>query len=206
MTRRNWMVFTLVMILPMIMFTASCAKKKVYSEPSGAQFADDASARAAEQARQDALARQRGIDEQRLKDQGSGRLGGSAGGAGGLGSGSGASMTRNSFVSEDIYFEFDSAALIPEAREVLKRKAEWLNSNPNVAVTIEGHTDDRGTVEYNLALGERRAESAMSFLVEMGIPDSRMTTISYGKEKPIDPGHNENAWTKNRRVHFEIRK
>jgi peptidoglycan-associated lipoprotein len=119
---------------------------------------------------------------------------------------SGKSATRSSLVSEDIYFEYDSAALIPEARDVLKRKAEFLRGNPNVSVIVEGHTDDRGTVEYNLALGERRAASAMSFLVDLGIPESRLTTISYGKEKPANPGHNETAWAANRRVHFEIKK
>jgi peptidoglycan-associated lipoprotein len=134
-----------------------------------------------------------------LKDQAAGR----AGGAGGFDSGK--AGTRSSFVSEDIYFEYDSSALIPEARDVLKRKAEWMRANPNVSVTIEGHTDDRGTVEYNLALGERRAVSAMSFMVDLGIPESRMTTISYGKEKPAVPGNNEKAWAANRRVHFETK-
>ncbi|MBI5593878.1 MAG: peptidoglycan-associated lipoprotein Pal [Deltaproteobacteria bacterium] len=177
---------------------ASCAKKKIYSDASGTQASDDAAR--AERARQDALAKQRGFDEQRLKDQAAGR-----GGAGG-GLDSGQSATRSSFVSEDVYFEFDSAVLIPEAREVLKRKAEWMRSNPNVSVIVEGHTDDRGTVAYNIALGERRSESAMSFLVDLGIPASRLTSVSYGKEKPVDPGHNEAAWAKNRRVHFEIKK
>ncbi len=158
-------------------------------------------ARAAERARQDALARQRAFDEQQLKDQAAGRAGTGAG----AGLDSGKSATRSSFVSEDIYFEYDSAVLIPEAREVLKRKAEWMRSNPNVSVIIEGHTDSRGTVAYNLALGERRAESAMSFLVDLGISASRLTTISFGKEKPANPGQGETAWAANRRVHFEIK-
>jgi len=197
MTKKIWILLTLMMVLPAMTLMASCAKKKIYSDPS-AQASDDA-ARAAEKARLDALAKQRGFDEQRLKDQAAGRAGG-----GGLDSGQ--SATRSSFVSEDIYFEFDSAVLIPEARDVLKRKAEWMRTNPNVSVIVEGHTDSRGTVAYNIALGERRAEGAMSFLVDLGIPASRLASVSYGKEKPVDPGQNETSWAKNRRAHFEIKK
>jgi peptidoglycan-associated lipoprotein len=196
--KKIWIVLTLMMVLPAMTFMASCSKKKIYSDPSATQASDDA-ARAAERARQDALARQRAFDEQQLKDQASGRAGA------GAGQNSGKSATRSSFVSEDIYFEYDSAVLIPEAREALKRKAEWMRSNPNVSVIVEGHTDSRGTVAYNLALGERRAESAMSFLVDLGIPASKLTTISYGKEKPANPGQGETAWAANRRVHFEIK-
>jgi peptidoglycan-associated lipoprotein len=206
MTKKIWVLLTLMMVLPAMTFMASCSKKKIYSDPTGTQSSDDA-ARAAEKARQDALARQRAFDEQQLKDQGTG-TGAGAGGKAGGGSGLDGekSVTRSSFVSEDIYFEFDSASLIPEARDVLKRKAEFLRSNPAVSVNVEGHTDDRGTVAYNLALGERRAASAMSFLVDLGIPASRLTPISYGKEKPANSGHNETAWAANRRVHFEIKK
>ncbi len=198
MTKKIWIVLTLMMVLPAMALMTSCSKKKIYSDPSASQASDDA-ARDAERARQDALARQRAFDEQRLKDQTAGRSGA------GAGLDSGKSATRSSFVSEDIYFEYDSAALIPEARDVLKRKAEWLRSNPGVSVIIEGHTDSRGTVAYNLALGERRAESAMSFLVDLGIPASGLTTISFGKEKPANPGQGETAWAVNRRVHFEIK-
>ncbi len=203
MRKKIWILLTLMMVLPAMTFMASCSKKKIYSDPTGTQASDDA-ARAAEKARQDALARQRAFDEQQLKDQASGKAGGGAGAGAGLDSDK--SATRSSFVSEDIYFEFDSASLIPEARDVLKRKAEWMRSNPNVSVIVEGHTDDRGTVAYNLALGERRAASAMSFLVDLGISASRLTSISYGKEKPANPGRNETAWAANRRVHFEIKK
>lgn len=199
MTKKIWMMLMLMLVLPAMVLTTSCAKKKIYSEPTG-QSAEDAAR--AERARQDALARQRAFDEQQLKDQAGGR----AGGAGAGMEGGGQSATRSSFVSEDIYFEYDSSALVPEARDVLKRKAEWLRSNPNVSVVIEGHTDERGTVAYNLALGERRAASAMAFMVDLGIPASRMTPVSFGKEKPANPGHNEAAWAANRRVHFDIKK
>ncbi len=112
----------------------------------------------------------------------------------------------NAFISEDIYFDFDSAQLLPKAQEVLKRKAEWLRAHPGARAIIEGHTDERGTVEYNLALGDRRAEAAKAFLVELGISPDRITTISYGEERPADPGHDEAAWAKNRRAQFVLEK
>ena len=109
------------------------------------------------------------------------------------------------FENEDIFFEFDSASLSIEAQEILRRKAEWLRENPHARVTIEGHCDERGTTEYNLALGDRRAFSAKSFLVDLGIDESRLTTISYGEERPLDPQSTEDAYQKNRRAHFVIK-
>jgi peptidoglycan-associated lipoprotein len=108
------------------------------------------------------------------------------------------------FVNEDVYFDFDDAAIRTDAKAILKDKAEFLKANPGVAVTVEGHCDERGTEAYNLALGERRAQSIKTFLVNAGIEKSRLNTISYGEEKPVDPGHNESAWSKNRRGHFRI--
>ena len=105
---------------------------------------------------------------------------------------------------EDIYFEFDSSTLTPESQELLTKKALWLKSNSTVNVVIEGHCDDRGTSEYNLALGDRRAASTKAYLVELGISPSRMVTISYGEERPLISGQNEKAWAKNRRAHFEV--
>ena len=107
-------------------------------------------------------------------------------------------------MQEDIYFDFDKSTLTPAAQDNLLRKAEWLRENTDATVTIEGHCDERGTNEYNLALGDRRAESAKSFLIDLGIDPSRLTTISYGEERPVDPRHMEEAWTKNRRDHFVV--
>lgn len=107
-------------------------------------------------------------------------------------------------MQEDIYFEFDKSTLTPAAQDNLLRKAEWLRANPDSTITIEGNCDERGTNEYNLALGDRRAESAKSFLVDLGIDAARITTISYGEERPVDPRHNEEAWAKNRRDHFVV--
>jgi peptidoglycan-associated lipoprotein len=107
-------------------------------------------------------------------------------------------------MQEDIYFDFDKATLTPSAQDNLLRKAEWLRDNPDVTVTIEGHCDSRGTNEYNLALGDRRAESAKAFLVDLGIAMSRITTISYGEERPVCTMQNEECWAKNRRDNFVI--
>ncbi len=107
-------------------------------------------------------------------------------------------------MQEDIYFAFDKSTLTPAAQDNLLRKAEWLRENSDATVTIEGHCDERGTNEYNLALGDRRAESAKAFLVDLGIDPSRLTTISYGEERPVDPRNMEEAWAKNRRDHFVV--
>ncbi len=111
---------------------------------------------------------------------------------------------RNMFINENIHFDFDKYNLLPLAQQILQKKAEWLWNNHDVTVIIEGHCDERGTNEYNLALGDRRAESARTYLINLGIAGSRLTTISYGEERPVDSGHNEVAWAKNRRAHFII--
>lgn len=109
-----------------------------------------------------------------------------------------------SFTNEDIHFDFDRYDLSARAREILANKAYFLKQYPSTKILIEGHCDERGTAEYNLALGERRANSAKQYLVQLGISEDRISTISYGKERPLDPGHNEAAWAKNRRAHFVI--
>ena len=101
-----------------------------------------------------------------------------------------------------IYFDFDSYALRPDARATLKDNAESIKKVPNVIVQIEGHCDERGTQEYNLALGERRALATREYLINLGVSGDRIITISYGEEDPVDFGHNEAAWAKNRRCEF----
>jgi len=103
-----------------------------------------------------------------------------------------------------IYFEFDKSDLQSDALAQLKRNAEWLKANAGYRVRIEGNCDERGTVEYNLALGDRRAVAAKNYLVKAGIDASRIETISYGEEHPVDPGHSEEAWQKNRRDDFVL--
>jgi peptidoglycan-associated lipoprotein len=105
---------------------------------------------------------------------------------------------------KDIHFDFDKYDIRPGDTEILKGNAALLMKHPSVRIQIEGHCDERGTIEYNLALGERRANSAKKYLISLGISADRISTISYGKEKPLDPGHNEEAWAKNRRAHTVI--
>lgn len=102
----------------------------------------------------------------------------------------------------DIHFDFDRYDLRSGDKTILTNHGKWLTDNGNVKVTIEGHCDERGTVEYNLALGEKRARTARDFLVSYGITEARLDIISYGKERPEDPRHNEEAWATNRRCHF----
>jgi peptidoglycan-associated lipoprotein len=103
-----------------------------------------------------------------------------------------------------VFFELDSSDLSPSAQKALDANAGLLKKYASWAITIEGHCDERGTAEYNLALGERRAIAARAYLVSLGISADRLRTVSYGKEFPFEPGHDEGAWSKNRRAHFVI--
>jgi peptidoglycan-associated lipoprotein len=104
----------------------------------------------------------------------------------------------------DIHFEYDSADLRDADRQVLSQNADFLKSHDYIKVTVEGHCDERGTVEYNLALGERRARNAHDYLVSLGVPADRLKTVSYGKEIPLCQESNESCWARNRRAHFAI--
>jgi len=103
-----------------------------------------------------------------------------------------------------VYFDFDSAALRDDTRATLDANASYLNENEDVQIQIEGHCDERGGVEYNLALGERRSKAVYDYLSAMGVDSSRISTISYGKEKPVAFGHSEDAWSQNRRGNFVV--
>lgn len=105
-----------------------------------------------------------------------------------------------------IYFDFDKAIIMAEGKAVLNKHAAWLKANNAVSITVAGNCDERGTAEYNLALGQRRANAAAQYLTNLGVAKKRIKTVSYGKEKPADPGHNEEAWAKNRRDEFIIKK
>ena len=112
-------------------------------------------------------------------------------------------LNRNSPL-KPVFFALDSSEIDPAGKAVLDANAPLLKRYPGWTVTIEGHCDERGTAEYNLALGERRAVAARTYLVSLGIPADRLRTVSYGKEFPFDPGHDDAAWSKNRRAHFVI--
>lgn len=103
-------------------------------------------------------------------------------------------------IGNKVYFAFDSAILSPEAKDRLKKQSEWLVTRSNVIATIEGHCDERGSKNYNLALGLRRAEAAERFLIAQGVDKSRLTIVTYGKDRPEVEGHNKNAWRLNRRA------
>ena len=103
-----------------------------------------------------------------------------------------------------VFFDLDSSELTAEGQRSLAANVSVMRANATWTITIEGHCDERGTAEYNLALGERRALSARAYLVSLGLPADRLRTVSYGKEFPFDPGHDEGAWAKNRRAHFVI--
>ena len=192
MTKKFWVGLALVLIVPGLMFATSCAKKKIESEPGVVTIEEEPVTEGVtaddERARRRALEEQR-IREERLREQAKARR---------------ERAELEEFQNEHIYFEFDKSRLLPESKEILRNKAKWLMAHPDVSVIIEGHCDERGTSEYNMALGDRRAQSAKSYLVDLGIGSRRLMTISYGEERPLDPSHNERAWAKNRRDQFVI--
>jgi peptidoglycan-associated lipoprotein len=104
---------------------------------------------------------------------------------------------------KDINFDFDKYNIREQDAAILKQNTEWFKANAGKKARIEGHCDERGTVEYNLVLGQKRADATKNFLVNLGVDGKLLETVSYGKEQPLDPGHNEAAWAKNRRAHFQ---
>lgn len=105
-----------------------------------------------------------------------------------------------------VHFAFDDYSLSEETKKIIRENYKWLEEHPSVKVVIEGHCDERGTEEYNLALGQKRAESVKRYLIQLGMEPSRIETVSYGESVPLDPRHNEDAWAKNRRAEFVIKK
>jgi len=195
MKKMNRIYPVLILVMALLVVAPSCAKKKISTGPATTTAAEEEARRKAEEeARQRELEKQRAIEEETLKEEGLTEEMAQE-----------RKLTEQAmFENEDIFFEFDSIRLDPAAQEILRKKAQYMQSNPHVKVTIEGHCDSRGTNEYNLALGDRRAHSAKIFLVDLGIAESRMQTVSYGEERPIDPRESEEAWAKNRRAHFVI--
>ncbi len=176
MRKKLWISLALLFVIPGLLFTVSCAQKEI-TETEEAVVTET----------KEEPTEAKVEEEKPVAEDDRGIL-----------------AARNMFLNEDIYFEFDKSSLDSVAQDVLTRKADWMRDNPDVAVSIEGHCDERGTNEYNLALGDRRAESAKAFLVDLGIEAYRISTVSYGEERPVDAGHNEEAWAKNRRGHFLI--
>jgi peptidoglycan-associated lipoprotein len=182
MRNKKWLVlFFLSLILPSIL-TASCARKAVKPDEYSTQGAVEEADIQSDQVNQPV------IEEEGLQAASEIEI----------------RAAKEEFETEDIYFNNKSYSLIPEAQEILIRKAEWLMAYPEINVIIQGHTDEPGTAEYNFALGDRRAGIVKSFLIQQGIDPSRLTAVSFGKERPAESGQNEEARAKNRRVHFLI--
>jgi len=183
--RKNvWLTILLGVILPAMFFTVSCTKNVVKTEPVSTTQPEisKTSDKSAEQVKQ---------TEQMQEDRSQAEAAASE--AAGM-----------AFVNENILFSFDSSVLSDQAQQILNSKADYLRANSGVTVTVEGHCDERGTEAYNIALGERRAESVKNFLVDMGISANRLNTISYGEERPIAMGQDEASWGKNRRAQFMV--
>ena len=182
MRKQVCLAVTLGVILIIVLFAASCSKQVAQNQPVLVPTAEPKDQKAPERSDgEDELA---GLfEEDRLQAE---------------------AVAETAFVNDKIHFAFNSSLLSDRARQILNSKADYLHTNPDIMITIEGHCDDRGTDAYNTALGERRAESVKNFLVDLGIDTNRLNTVSYGEKQPIAMGHNEASWTKNRRAQFLI--
>ncbi len=219
MRNRFWICLALLVVIPGLLFTVSCAKKTVKTDASikqasqeeaKAEAAAEKKAKQQEGAGQKELekqrdpARQQALEEERLREQRRREMALADRKRQEKNAKQLAEIQKKIFLGELVLFNYDSSVLTPEAQERLTKKAQWLQRNLDVKIIIEGHCDERGSTEYNLALGERRAEAAKAFLVDMGISASQLTTISYGKERPFVRGGYESAWSLNRRAHFVV--
>lgn len=193
MKKRVWINLVMAILVAGLFFTVSCAKKTVVSDATTIQ--DQANVEAQMAAKDQAESEAAGIAQQNLEDQMASEQALKE---------AKTMAAKKRFENQDIHFEYDSSELSSMAKMLLKEKALWLKANYSTAVTIEGHCDERGTTEYNLALGERRAATVKSYLQNLGIAASRLNTISYGEEQPIDTAKTESAYRKNRRAHFAI--
>ena len=182
MRKNYWLVLALVLILPAMLLTVSCAKKAVGVEPAVTETPQQPAKETPPPAKAGMTAEELAAQQAAMARE----------------------KSRRMFENDDVYFEFDSSALLPAAQQVLGVKADYLFANSGAAVSIEGHCDERGTNAYNMALGQRRADAAKDFLVNLGVDAGRLNTISYGEERPVDFGNNEEAWAKNRRAHFVL--
>ena len=178
----------IILILCVGLFLTGCPKKTVMKEEPSMTKEDAAARERAEQATKEQELKAKELDKSLVVKKEPGIEG----------------TVFESSLLKDIRFDFDKYDIRPEDTEILKENAALLKKYPNVKIQIEGHCDERGTTEYNVALGERRANSTKRYLLSLGISTDRLSTISYGEEKPVDPGHTEEAWAKNRRAHFII--
>jgi peptidoglycan-associated lipoprotein len=208
--RRNWVwvgLIALVLCLS-VAFLTGCAKKAALRE--GAVITQEQKAVAGETtaAQDDAAARERALREQALREQAEKEAAAKAAKEAADMAKKEAAAKAAAILKElqiaDINFDYDKYNLRPDAQEILKKGAPAYLKYRDFKLVVEGHCDERGTAEYNLALGERRAMAAAKYLADLGIEKERIKTISYGKEMPLDKGNDEAAWAKNRRAHFVI--
>jgi peptidoglycan-associated lipoprotein len=192
---RAWILGSVLLGL-LLVFGASCAKKEVAPVEQEVAVEDTAAADAAAQQAAEEEAARRAAEEEmaRARERRAAEAAAMSEAA-----------KRRAFEEENIHFDFDKYVLTPQAMMILDDKATWLREHRDARVLIEGHCDNRGSNEYNLALGDRRANSAKNYLVKSGVEASRMTTISYGEEQPLCSENTEPCWARNRRGHFEIR-
>jgi len=189
---RAW-IFGAIMLAMLLALGVSCAKKQVTMETQ--EMAADESQQSAEDEAARREAEEARLQEQRAREARQRQEASSMSEA----------ARKAAFEDEEIHFDFDKYVLTPQAMMVLDDKAAYLREHPEVRVLVEGHCDDRGSNEYNLALGDRRANSAKNYLVKSGVAESRITTISYGEEQPLCMQQNESCWYRNRRGHFSAR-
>ena len=194
MNKKVLMNLMMAMVVAGLVLTVSCAKKEVVTDATSVEDTKSDADQAALDAK--ARAEQERIKAQQLKEQ--------AEAAAALKAAK-LAAAKSRFLNQNIHFEYDSAALSSMAKMLLKEKAAWLADNPYVAVRIEGHCDERGTTEYNLGLGERRAAAVKYYLSDLGVAMSRMDTVSFGEERPLDMGQSEAAYRKNRRAQFVLK-
>ena len=185
----GWGVLTLLFFISSLLLL-SCSTKKIKSEEVVTK-PPTAKEEKKEEGKKEAVSQDQELKEKALREEEARKLKEAA--------------EKARFESEDIHFDFDQYLLTDSAKQSLNRKAQWLKQFPAAKAVIEGHCDERGSAEYNLALGQKRADAAMQYLVSLGINANRLSTISYGKEKPLDPRPNEEAWAKNRRAHFVLK-
>ena len=189
---RAW-IFGAIMLAMLLALGVSCAKKQVTMETQ--EMAADESQQSAEDEAARREAEEARLREQRAREARQRQEASSMSEA----------ARRAAFEDEEIHFDFDKYVLTPQAMMILDDKAAYLREHSGVRVLVEGHCDDRGSNEYNLALGDRRANSAKNYLVKSGVAASRITTISYGEEQPLCMQQNESCWSRNRRGHFSAR-
>jgi peptidoglycan-associated lipoprotein len=215
MMRRNrvWVGLIALVLCLSVAFLTGCAKKAGLREGAGAavtqeQKAADKAPADATAAQDDSAARERALREQALREQAEKDAAAKAAKDKADSAKKEAAAKAAAILKElqipDINFDYDKHNLKPEAQEILKKGAAAYLKYRDYKLVVEGHCDERGTAEYNLALGEKRASEAAKYLADLGVEKDRIKTISYGKEMPLDKGNNEAAWAKNRRAHFVI--